>query len=145
MPETLSATQESTERLALSTAGEIKDWLGKVSPTSPESTVFLDGMRTLIDDAAAQEDRESARTTETAALILAGAIGQKSEEAFQRKVTAGLDASREVTDGNILAATVEFNPDHPSFKGYTDSAEVFAVAQALDQIVRQEVPGAYQS
>lgn len=146
MAETVNTPTTSTERLAISTVGEVEEWLSMVNPTSPESTVFLDGMRSIIADTeSSQYTDESAKKTRRAALTLSHSIGQRSERSFQAKVADGLDASREITDGIILAAAVEFDPNHPSFKGYQDSADILAVYEALEQVVRQEVPNAYQS
>jgi hypothetical protein len=138
----------NTEKLNLSTVGEIKDWLGmEAVGNSPYAALYLENLKSLIEFAEqSKESPSSYDATESAALTLAGIIARKSESRYQ-KIRVSFDGSavpeiegvtplREVDEADIMLASVMVNPDHPEFKNFEGSIAMHEIHSALQEETR---------
>jgi len=137
--------------LAISTVGEIHDWINhEAVGSSAHAATYLEAMRELMDYVDEKEpDPTGQDETKVAVYTLASTIGQFSERNFQKKhvdtqgnlidEVDGVVPVREVSDANILFAAVQFNPDHPEYKGYEGSDVIFKVHNAVEDIVAERL------
>ena len=135
----------NTEKLDLSTVGEIKVWLNaEAIGNSPYAALYLENLKSLVEfTGQGKETPGPYGATELAALTLAGMVARKSESRYQKESVAfdgsavpeieGVTPLRQVDELDIMLASVTINPDHPEFKNYENSVAMLEIHKALQE------------
>ncbi len=144
----------NSEKLTLSTQGEITDWLNmEAIGNSAHAAAYLEALRNVTKEvtenggfADSVLSADQARIAEDALVTYTGMLARRSEDNFQKQQSRpdgdfieeieGITPFREVSDMDIMVTSTEVNPDHPNFKNYQDSNMMLIIHKKIEAEAR---------